>query len=523
MNPLPSTALLLLSLVTLSVAQPSPLVIPKDDLTAFTDGMFDIQLKRDDAAGAVLLLTQNGTTLLSQGYGLADIRQRIPMSDHTIVRGGALTMPVIAVAVMQQVEAGKLSLDADISLYLDLPIPPGPGGPITLRELLTHTAGFAGAPTPTPKPAPPYDLRTWLTSHPPARIYPAGAVTSFSPYGMALAAYIVQRVSGESFADYTRNRIFRPLGMAGTTLLQPLPPSLLPALSQGYGPSTLPPLPPEALQPALSLSTTATDMGRFGAMLLNRGLLDGQHILTPDSVAAILSRQTSVAPDLSPQIPGMGLAFHQIWFNGSRYFGQSGDTEAFHTEFEVDPQRRLVLFLAYNSTGHPAAPGEVSKLTAFSRGELIHGIFDRYQPFHPTAAGIVPSAAEQSLATGAWIPADEVGLPLTPSHVLHSSIDPASHSLVIDRFVSDRGTVKHWPMLLPGLWQQFPQDRIQVIPGRNGLPDRLALASDPANQMVRLSQKRVQAQNVRQQRPPTSPQAPGTAAKDRTQSTRPQT
>lgn len=477
------STLLVLSIVTSALSQKSAPTIPQEDLTAFVDGMLDIQLKRDDAAGVVILLTQNDSVLLSQGYGSADIRKRVPMTDRTIVRGGSLTMPIIAVAVMQQVEAKKVSLDADISQYLDFRLATRPDGPITLRHLLTHTAGFAG----TPRRLPPVDLRAYLTQAPPSRIYPAGALNSYSPYGMALAAYIVERASGEAFADYVGRHIFLPLGMTRTTLTQPLPAELAPALSLGYDASTQPPLPTETLELALRLFTTAADMGRFGAMLLHQGTLDGNKVLTPKSVAAILSRQTATPSDLSPEIPGMGLAFHEIWFNGARFFGQSGDTAAFHTEFEIDPQRNLVLFLAYNSSGHPGRPGELSKLTAFSRGEVIHGIFDRYQPFHPTVTNVMPNAEQQRLVTGTWIPANEVGLLRDASHEVHSSVDPGDHSLIVDHFISDRGTIKHWPMLLPDLWQQYPQDRIYAIRGRNGLPDRLALASNPANQLVRVS------------------------------------
>ena len=473
----------LLLLLTSALSQKAPLIIPQQDVTAFVDGMIDIQLKRDDAAGAVILLTQNDTTLISKGYGSADIRKRIPMTDHTIVRGGALTMPIIAVAVMQLVEAKKVSLDADISRYLDFHLAARSDGPITLRCLLTHTAGFAGT---SPRLIA-NDLRTYVTQNLPPRIYPAGALSSYSPYGMDLAAYIVERVSGELFTDYARHHIFIPLGMERTTLTQPLPAPLIPFLSQGYGVSTQSPLPTETLEIAMSLLTTAADMGRFGAMLLHGGAFDGHKVLTSDSVAVILSRQINTMLGLSPEIPSMGLAFQEIWFNGAQYFGQSGDTAAFHVEFEVDPQRNLVLFLAYNSSGHPGHQNEPSRLAVFSRGELIHGIFDRYQPFHPAALNAMPNAEQQHLATGTWIPANEVGLPRNPSHDVHSSIDPADHSLILDRFISDRGTAKHWLMLLPNLWQQYPQDRIYAIRGRNGLPDRLALASNPANQLVRVS------------------------------------
>ncbi|MDQ2834523.1 MAG: beta-lactamase family protein [Acidobacteriota bacterium] len=482
-----TVAVLFLMLATSATPQERRLAIAPDDLAAFVDGMFDIQLKRDDAAGAVFLFMQNDATLLGRGYGWANISKHIPMDpDRTIVRGGALAMPVIAVAVMQQVEQGRLSLDEDIARYLDFHLPGRQGGPITLRHLLTHTAGF----TDTLSHIQATDLRTYLTRNLPPRTYPAGALNSYSPYGMDLAAYIVERASTEPFSDYAQRHIFAPLGMTRTTLAQPLPTPLAPDLSQGYGASTQGALPNERLELALSLFTSAEDMGRFGAMFLHHGTLDGQHILAAPSVAIILSRQTTTAPDLSPEIPGMGLAFHEIWFNGSRFFGQSGDTAAFHTELEVDPKRHIVLFLAYNSSGHPERAGELSRLATFSRGELIHGIFDRYQPFHPTVVNSTPSADQQRLATGTWVPANDSALPHNASRAIHTKYDAQNQSLLVDRFISDRGTVKRWRMLSPNLWQQYPQDRISAIHGRNGLPDRLALASDPANQLVRVSTRR---------------------------------
>ena len=222
-------------------------------------------------------------------------------------------------------------------------------------------------------------------------------------------------------------------------------------------------------------------------MLLGQGTLDGHKVLAPGSVQTILSRQAPVALGLIPEIPTMALAFHQVWFNGARFFGLSGDTAAFHSELDIDLERELVLFLAYNSSGHPGLPGEPSKLTTFARGEVIHGIFDRYQPFHPKVLNAMPDAGQQRLATGTWIPAAVVGDLPADLHLLHTMVDPATHALVGDRFISDRDTVKHWPMLLPNLWQQYPQDRILFIPGRNGVPDRLALAADPASDWVRFT------------------------------------
>ena len=221
-------------------------------------------------------------------------------------------------------------------------------------------------------------------------------------------------------------------------------------------------------------------------MLLHRGRLGDNEVLRPESVDLLLSRQGSATAAPGPEVPSMALAFHEVWFNGARLFGISGDTAAFHSELEVDPSRGLVLFLCYNISGHPGPRNEPSKLTTYARGELIHGIFDRYQPFHPKVVNLDPNLEEQRLARGSWIPANEIGLPAAQTHLFHSSIDADTHSLRIDRFLSDRDTVKRWALLRPHLWQQYPQDRIEAVAGRNGLPDRLVLAADPSNDLVRV-------------------------------------
>ena len=114
---------------------------------------------------------------------------------------GSVPSCSLPTAVMQQVEAGKIDLDADVNTYLDFKIPPYEGKPITMRDLMTHTAGFAETikhlfPTDTSRLQP---LDKFISRWTPNRIYPPGEVPAYSNYGAALAGYIVQRTSGEPF------------------------------------------------------------------------------------------------------------------------------------------------------------------------------------------------------------------------------------------------------------------------------------------------------------------------------------
>ena len=156
-------------------------------------------------------------------FGYADREGRIPVTEETVFEWGPVTRLLVWVSVMQQVEAGKLDLKADIRDYL----PTGflsnamDGQQITMEHLMNHTAGFqekiaglfAGPEEEVPS------LAEALSDHPPVQVAEAGELTAASSWGTALAGYIVERVTGLSFGDYVQEAIFRPLGMKHTAIL----------------------------------------------------------------------------------------------------------------------------------------------------------------------------------------------------------------------------------------------------------------------------------------------------------------
>src|SRR5262249_43898316 len=221
-------------------------VLSTADLQEFFDPLLDSALARFKVAGAVVMVVKDGDIAFAKGYGYADIENKKPMSaDATLIRAGSIAKLCTGIAVMQLVEQGKLDLDRDVNAYLDFHIPTPAGGvPVTLRRLLTHRAGFEehvkGMFTRHSVPEP---LGAWLARSLPPRLYPGGDVPAYSNYGMTLAGYIVERVAGESFAEYMDRHIFQPLGMAHTTFRQPLPDALAPLLAKAYRRSDRPPLP----------------------------------------------------------------------------------------------------------------------------------------------------------------------------------------------------------------------------------------------------------------------------------------
>lgn len=88
------------------------------DVGAFLDGLVPQQLKREDIAGAVVVIVKNGSVLFSKGYGFADVKKRIPVSpEGTLFRPGSISKTFTWTAIMQLVEQGKINLDSDVNNY----------------------------------------------------------------------------------------------------------------------------------------------------------------------------------------------------------------------------------------------------------------------------------------------------------------------------------------------------------------------------------------------------------------------
>jgi CubicO group peptidase (beta-lactamase class C family) len=353
--------------------QPSPAPeLTKADFETFLDALIPSQLRNRNIAGAVISVVKDGQMLFQKGYGYADVEEKKPvLPDQTLFRPGSISKLFTATAVMQLVEQGKLDLDHDVNDYLDFPIPKTYAEPVTLRQLLTHTAGFEEtlknlfvAHESDMKP-----LRAYLVNEMPARIFPPGKIPSYSNYGFTLAGYIVQRVSGEKFERYIENHILKPLGMNHSTFDQPLPPQLAPQMSKGYLSASKKPRDFEFVQaaPAGALTTTAADMTRFMLAFLQGGALDGVSILKPKTVRQMETRQF----EFHPTLPGLGITFMEYLIDPVRIIAHGGDTVYFHSDMILVPEAHLGYFLSYNTLGKDVGGG---------RGEVWHTFVNRYFP-----------------------------------------------------------------------------------------------------------------------------------------------
>ena len=366
-----STALLSLTAIS-ALAQGNP-ALTAEDLAAWLDGYVPYVLKTGDIAGAVVVVVRDGQILVERGYGYADVARRTPVdSKRTLFRQGSVSKLFAWTAVMQLVEQGKIDLDTDVNRYLDFRIPARDGKPVTMRNLMQHTGGFEedakGLVTDDPKTALSSEarLKQWV----PERIFPPGTTPAYSNYGAALAGYIVQRVSGEPFADYIERHLFAPLEMSHSTFRQPLPAALAPWMSKGYTLATQDPKSFEIFDPpAGALSSTGEDMAHFMIAHLQEGAYGGARILEPATAQTMHDSPLTLLPPLN----SMELGFYETNINHREVIGHLGDTQYFHTALHLFLKERVGFYVSLNSQGKAGTAIDL-------RDALFEDFADRYFP-----------------------------------------------------------------------------------------------------------------------------------------------
>ncbi len=317
------------------------------------DAVVEAQLEAFNLPGAAVAVVHRGEVLHSRGYGFADIEAGRRFDSRTVFRTASVSKPFTAIAVMQLVERGKIDLDENVNAYLDIPVPDTFPAPVTMRHLLTHTAGFddrmLGSTATKRRLADTVPLRELLTSPDAApRVRPPGKVISYSNHGMALAGYVVEVLSGLSFADYIDTHIHEPLGMGRSTFRELLPERLAADRAMSYryrrGEPELLPITYENAAPADSQFSTADDMVRFMLANLDDGSLDGARILEPET----LRRLHATAFTHHPVLPGWTLGFIEYHWNGYRLVGHGGDLPGYHSQLSLLPEAELGVFVHFN-------------------------------------------------------------------------------------------------------------------------------------------------------------------------------
>jgi CubicO group peptidase (beta-lactamase class C family) len=342
-------------------------------------------------AGIVTYVARNGRVAHLEAFGKADVEAGLPMRKETIFRIASQTKAFTSVAVMMLVEEGTLGLADPVSKYIPafekttvaLPAPVGavPGSPvsvvpakraITIRDLLTHTAGISYGNGPAAEQWKKAGIEGWYFAD---RSEPVSAVVERMAalpmdaqpgekhvygYNTDILGVVVERVSGMTLAEFFQRRITGPLGLVDTQFY--LPPAqkdrlaavyaakdgrIERATDPRYGQGHYVEGPRVACSGGAGLLSTARDYGRFLQMLLNGGEIEGLRLLSPKTVE--LMTVNHVGSLYGDGNLGFGLGFDVVENLGRA--GRHGSVGAFgwggayHTNYWVDPQERLVAVL----------------------------------------------------------------------------------------------------------------------------------------------------------------------------------
>jgi CubicO group peptidase (beta-lactamase class C family) len=189
-----------------------------------------VEMEKQHIPGLALLVSRQGIPIRAQGFGLANVELDVPVTPKTIFQSGSIGKQFTATAVMLLVEEGKIGLNDPLSKYFA----DGPAWwkEVTIRELLSHTAGF----TDYPKD---FDLRKdyseeelikMVEAIPPA--YPPGTSWKYSNLGYVTLGVLIHKVSGQYFGDLLQERVFKPLAMSTTRIMSEA--DIIPNRAAGY-------------------------------------------------------------------------------------------------------------------------------------------------------------------------------------------------------------------------------------------------------------------------------------------------
>jgi len=339
-------------------------------------------IDRHEIAGAVALIARRGKVAYLETMGVMDLESRKPMQPDTIFRIASMTKPIASVAAMMLYEEGRFQLNDPVSKFIPefkdpkVAVPTAPNETasamyrtvpaareITIRDLLTHTAGLANtyngvtmeAYARLARERQPEDTVGDMTKRLaklPLQFHP-GTAWAYGP-ATDVVGHLVEVISGQALDRFFEERIFQPLGMADTHFYAPpgkearYATAYTPAQPKGLKPT--PRLPGGArryFSGAGGLASTAPDYFRFSQMLLNGGQLDGARLLSPKTVELMTSNHIGKLP-LWPTLAGyrFGLGFRVLTDLGEAAnagsVGNYGWGGALGTIFWNDPKEQLI-------------------------------------------------------------------------------------------------------------------------------------------------------------------------------------
>ncbi len=289
------------------------------------DEYIHLEMDKQHIPGLALLVSRAGQPIRAQGYGLANVELRVPVKPDTIFQSGSVGKQFTATAVMMLVEEGKIGLEDPLTKYF--PDAPATWKQVTVRELLSHTAGF----TDYPKD---FDLRKDYSEAELLKIveriplaYAPGTSWSYSNLGYLTLGILIHKVTGEFYGDFLQERIFRPMDMRTTRIINEA--DIIPNRSAGYRLLKGELKNQEWVSPTLnttadgSLYFSILDLAKWDAALYTEKLLKRSNLEQMWTVAKLNNGQ--------PNSGGYGFAWFIRDKNGCHIIGHEGQWQGFET------------------------------------------------------------------------------------------------------------------------------------------------------------------------------------------------
>jgi CubicO group peptidase (beta-lactamase class C family) len=325
----------------------------QDQATTF-DFVVQRSMAQEGVVGASVLVAQGGKILLHKGYGFADLGLEAAAKDETVYHIVGPMLPFTGVAVMQLMERGKLSIDDDISKYV--PEFPLQGHHVTIRQLLNHTSGivdyhYLGDPIEATSRLPKaldevmglYAGKNWVNE--------PGTKWDWSISGFQMLVTIVERVSGQSFADYVQQNIFAPAGVKSTTYCDDF--SLVHGLShayrkfeKGYVPANENDM---AYNADLRFCSTVGDLYQLWKSIREKSLVQAKTF-------ELMTTAEGAAAHMTPQDPKSQYGFAMILNHEEdhRRIGQHGSLFGYSGSLYDFPEDGLTIVVLTNTEGQNA-------------------------------------------------------------------------------------------------------------------------------------------------------------------------
>ncbi len=344
------------------------------DLTAAVDETILSYMAENHLPGAAVVMVKDGKSIFLRGYGLANIEQDLAVDPETTVfRIGSISKALTLLTLTRLADDGRVGLADDVARYFDgISNPRRLERPITLADLLTHTAGLDqigigrqvrdfGRPLAERQAARP-SITEFLRADNLRRVTPAGQYFRYDTYGATLAGAVIERVTGLPYDQAMRQEMFEPLGMIRSSV--EVEPQYRDDLALGYGfvngEYVAQPYEIYVTTPASSIDATVADMGRLLVALTGSGSNEHGRLFQPATAAAVLAPQFRPHPEFLGQTHGLreskagsGPAAQRV-----RTVGHGGGMLGFNASMTIIPEFDFGIFMVTNRNSE-AGGGQV--------------------------------------------------------------------------------------------------------------------------------------------------------------------